>query len=134
VPGPDLRALRSLRRLRRAQTDEARRALGEALAREAVLAARDEALRREIDEARRLTGDFDREAFSAWLTRMRTEQARLSDALRTAEAGTETARTGLARRRVAETAAQDALATEVAALEAASATAIRRRWKTWRGP
>jgi hypothetical protein len=109
MPAPNFRALTSLRRLRRLETDEARRALGEALAQEAALAERDAAMRDELDTARRMTGDFDREAFSAWLARASAERIRVVDALRTAEADAAAARTVLANRRVAETSAEEAL-------------------------
>jgi hypothetical protein len=121
MPDPDLHALTALRRLRRAETDQARRELGEALGREMALAARSEAIRRELDAARQVEGDFDREAFSAWWERMRVERARLADAAQTAEARTAAARSMLANRRVAETAAEDALARELGAREAALA-------------
>src|SRR5271156_2997759 len=71
VPDPDLRTLTALRRLRRVETDEARRDLGVALAQETALAARDEAMRGELEAARQVSGDFDRDAFSAWWARMR---------------------------------------------------------------
>ena len=103
---PEMHTLTALCRVRRVETDEARRDLGEALAQETALAARDEAMRRELETARRVLGEFDREAFSAWWGRMRTERARLADAMRSAEARTATARTALANRRVAETAAR----------------------------
>jgi hypothetical protein len=102
VSDPDLHALTSLRRLRRAETDEARRDLAEALGRERELAERGEALRRDLDAARHASGDFDRDAFFAWWERMRCEREKLN-------------------RRVAETAAVDALASEVAARAAALA-------------
>jgi hypothetical protein len=118
MPEPNLRALTALRRMRHVETDEARRDLGEAMARETALAARDAAMRGELDAARRITGDFDREAFSAWLARSRTERAHVADALRDAEAHTAAARTVLSNRRLAETAAEEALAREAAARQA----------------
>jgi hypothetical protein len=121
VPDPNLGALTALRRLRRVETDAARRHLGEALARETALVARDDALRRELDEARGISGDFDREAFVAWFGRMLAERARLADRVRDAEAHAAAARTALARRRVAETAAGEALAVALAAKQAAVA-------------
>ena len=77
---------------------------------ETALAARDGAMVRELDEARRISGDFDREAFVAWFGRMRAERARLADAIREAEARTAAARTTLAHQRVAETAEENAVA------------------------
>lgn len=115
---PDLGALTALRRLRHVETDAARRDIGDALARETALAERDGAVRRELDAARQLTGDFDREAFIAWFRQKLTERAQLADATREAEANTAAARTTLARRRVAETAAEEALATAITAREA----------------
>ena len=78
MPATNFRALTSLRRLRRVETDKARRVLGEALAQEAALAQRDAAMRYELDTARRMTGDFDREAFSAWLARTRMERTHVA--------------------------------------------------------
>ena len=118
---PDLGALTALRRLRKVETDAARRDLGEAVTQEIALAARDAAMGRELDEARRHSGDFDREAFAAWFGRMRGERARLADVMRDAAARTATARTALANRRVAETAADEALANALAARDAAVA-------------
>jgi len=114
---PEMHALAALCRVRRVETDAARRELGEALAQETALAARDEAMRHELETARRVLGEFDREAFSAWWDRMRVERTRLADVIRTAEARTAAARTTLANRRVAETAVKDALAREVSAQE-----------------
>jgi hypothetical protein len=116
--GSDLRAFTVLCRLRRVETDEARRDLGEALTQETELAARDEAIGREIGEARQIQGEFDRDAFSAWFGRMRAERARLADATLKAEARTAAARSELANRRVAQTAAEEALGTAVAARDA----------------
>jgi hypothetical protein len=118
---PNLGALTALRRLRRVETDAARRDLGEALAQETALATRDDALRRDLDAARQISGDFDREVFVAWFGRMLAERARLADAIRDAEARTAAARTVLAHRRVAETAAEEALAEALAAKQAAVA-------------
>lgn len=109
----EMHTLTALCRVRRVETDEARRDLGEALAQETALAARDDAMRCELDTARQIFGEFDREAFAAWWGRMRIERARLTDAMRTAEARTAAARTVLANRRAAETAAKDTLAREV---------------------
>jgi hypothetical protein len=117
MPEPDLRALTALHRLRRIETDEARRDLGEALTHETVLADRDAAIGAALGEARRMSGDFDREAFSAWLTRMHAERGLLMDAVRGAEARTAAARLTLAHRRLAETAADEALARAVVAAE-----------------
>src|ERR1700683_5815758 len=78
MPDPDLRTLTALRRLRMVETDEARRHLGEALADETALAAQDEAMRGELEGARQVSGDFDRDAFSAWWARMRSERDRKS--------------------------------------------------------
>jgi hypothetical protein len=118
MPDPNIRALNALHRLRRAETDEARRDLGQAQAQETALARRNAAMRDELDTARRMTGDFDREAFSAWLGRTRVERKNVADALKEAEAGTTAARTLLANRRVAETSAEEALARAVTARDA----------------
>lgn len=117
----NLRALASLRRLRHVETDEARRELSEALAQETALAEGDAAMRLELDAALRMTGYFDREAFAAWLSGMRSKRAKLADALRDADARTSAVRTALAHRRVAETAAEEVLARGVAALRAEEA-------------
>jgi hypothetical protein len=106
---PAIRILTVLRRLRFVETDEARRGLAEALSQETALAGRNAGMRREIGEALQVCGGFDRDAFSVWLGRMRAAQARLAEAMRDAEARTETARAALANHRVAETAAEDAL-------------------------
>jgi hypothetical protein len=118
---PNLRALTALRRMRHVETDEARRDLGDAMAQETALVARDAAIRGELDTARGMTGEFDREAFAAWLRRSMTERARLADALKQAEAQSAAARIVLANRRLAETAAEEALARGVAAVEAEAA-------------
>jgi hypothetical protein len=121
MPDPELRTLTALRRLRRVETDEARRDLGVALAQETALAARDEAMRGELEAARQVPGDFDRDVFSAWWSRMRNERDKLADVMRQAEIRTAATRTVLANRRVAETAAEDALAHEVSARELTTA-------------
>jgi len=121
MPDPNFRALTALRRLRHAETDAARRDLGEALTRETALAARDAAMRDELQTARSMTGDFDREAFSAWLGRTRAERAILADALRDAAAQTAAARTVLTNRRVAETSAEEVLAEAIVARDAVAA-------------
>jgi hypothetical protein len=105
------------------ETDAARRDLGEMLAEETALAARDAAIAAEVETARQFTGEFDRQAFFLWLERMRAERARLAEALRSADARTAAARTALARRRVAETAAEQAL--DRAALAQAAEAARR---------
>ncbi len=92
----DLRSLSALRRLRHAETDTARRDLGLAMSEEAALAAREAALGRELDAARRLTGEFDREAFAAWFSRTRAERERLAGELRAAAARAAEARSLLA--------------------------------------
>src|SRR3954447_25808101 len=108
----NISALKILCRLRRVETDEARRGLGEALAQETALAASDAALAGELKAAREVIGDFDRGAFSAWFGRMLTQRARLSSGMRDAEARTAFARTELSNRRVAETAAKETLSRE----------------------
>jgi hypothetical protein len=118
---PDLRALTALRRLRKIETDASRRDLGEAMTHENALAARDDAIRCELEQARRHSGEFDREAFAAWFERMRASRALLVEEMREAAARAATARLTLARRRVAETAAEEALANATAAQEAAVA-------------
>jgi hypothetical protein len=121
MPDHDLRALTALRRLRHAETDAARRDLGEAVAREITLADRHAVLVGELDAARQISGDFDREAFVAWFGRMRTKKAQLVDVMRDAAAQTVASQVTLAQRRVAETAAETALATAKAAQAAALA-------------
>ena len=121
MPDPNLRALTALRRLRHAETDVARRALGEAVARETTLAERYAALVGELEAARRISGDFDREAFAAWFGRMRAQREQLADVMRDAAAQTAAAQVTLTQRRVAETAAETAVATAKAAQEAAMA-------------
>jgi hypothetical protein len=121
MPDSALGALTALRRLRHAETEAARRVLGEALTREAELSARQSALGQELEAARQFSGDFDREAFAAWFGRARAERERLAAGMREAEAHTAAARTVLAQRRVAETAAEAALADALAALKAAAA-------------
>ena len=123
MPEPNVRALTALRRMRKIETDSARRGLAEALAAEVALAARDAAIAAEVETARQFTGDFDRQSFFHWLERMRTERTRLAEALRSAEARTAAARVALARRRVAETAAEQAL--DRAALSQAAEAARR---------
>jgi hypothetical protein len=121
MPDPDIGALTALRRLRHAETDSARRDLGAALTRETALATEESALAQELAEARQFSGDFDREAFAAWLGRVRAQRVRLADAIREAASHAETARTMLAHRRVAETTAETALADAVAAQQAMAA-------------
>lgn len=121
MPESSLGALTALHRLRHAETDAARRDLGEALAREAALSAQDDALRRELADAHRIPVDFDREAFAAFLGRMRAERARLADVMREAAARTTSAQTVLARRRAAEIVAGSALASALAARNSAAA-------------
>jgi hypothetical protein len=116
---PDLAALTALRRLRHVETDTARRALGEAMTQETALAAREAAMRRDLDAARRMTGDFDREAFMAWFSRTRATWTVLGGELREAASRTEAARAALGRRRLAETAAEEALAQAAAVKQAA---------------
>jgi hypothetical protein len=121
MPNPDLRALSALRRLRHAETDAARRDLGEAVARETALAERHAALVGELEAARNLCGDFDREIFVAWFGRMRVERERLAAAMREAAQHTTAVQITLAQRRLAETAAEAALSTAKAAQAAAVA-------------
>jgi hypothetical protein len=110
-----LRVLTALCRLRRVETDSARRDLSEALAGEIALAAREAVVQRQIEEALAVTGDFDRQAFALWFGRMRTEQTELGQAMQAADAQTRATRTALAHRRVAETAAETALGQEITA-------------------
>ena len=123
MPDPDLHALTALRRLRHAETDAARRDLGEAVARETALAERHAALVGKLDAARRISGDFDRDAFVVWFGRMLTQRTQIVDAMRDAAAQTAAAQVTLAQRRVAETAAETALATA----KTAQATAVAQR-------
>ena len=118
---PDPGALIALRRVRHAETDAARRDLGLAMAEEAAFAAREEALGQELDAARQLAGEFDRETFAAWFSRTRTEWERLAGESRAAMQRATEARLLLARRRVAETAADEALARAEALKRAAVA-------------
>jgi hypothetical protein len=118
---PDLHILTALRRLRRLETDAARRDLGRAISVEVDLSTRQAALEGELDDARATPGEFDREVFAAWYARMTEARTRLAAEARDAEARTGVARTALANRRVAETAAEDALAREVAARDAIEA-------------
>ncbi len=90
------------------------------MARETKLAASDAAMETELTAAREITGDFDRDAFSAWFERKVTERAGLAGTIRDAEARTLAARTELSNRRVAETAAKETLAREILALETAT--------------
>lgn len=112
------RTLAALTRLRHIETDRARRALAEALAHEATLSAEHTAIERQIAAERRRDGDFDRDAFAAWLMRMRAQQARLADASREAQARTAAARADLAARRMAETTAEERMAETIAAHDA----------------
>jgi hypothetical protein len=118
VPDLNLNALTSLCRLRRVETDAARRDLGDAMSQETALASRIAAMEREADDARRVSGPFDREAFAAWFARMLDLRVRLTAAMRDAEVQSTVARTTLAHRRVAETAAEEALAAAMTAREA----------------
>ncbi len=106
--GSNLKVLNVVFRARKVETDTARRALGDASGHETALAAR------EMDAARGVPGDFDRDAFVAWFRRMRALRDQLAETMREAAARTETARTDLARRRLAETAAEEAVARAVA--------------------
>jgi hypothetical protein len=121
MPDPDLHALTALRRLRHAETDVARRDLGAAVARETTLAERHAALLGELDAARQISGDFDRDAFVAWFGLMGAQRALLVDVMRDAAAQTAAAQVTLTQRRVAETAAETTLATAKAAQAAAMA-------------
>jgi hypothetical protein len=62
-----------------------------------------------------MTGEFDRESFSAWLGRVHTDRLRLAQESRDAEAHSAASRVALAHRRVAEAAAEEALAREMTA-------------------
>jgi hypothetical protein len=121
MPDSNIRALTALRRLRKVETDAARSDLGETLAEETALAARDAAIEGEVEAARQLTGDFDRQGFFHWLARMRTERSQLATALLAAEVRIAAARLELAHRRVAETSAEQALAQAVLTREAEAA-------------
>ena len=116
---PAPRALSVLRRARRVETDDARRALAEALARETALADRATAIEQAVRDARRQPDVFDREVFAAWLIRIRDDRETIAVARRAAEAGTEAARAALATRRLAETAAEEALDRAMALADAA---------------
>ena len=116
---PAPRALSVLRRARRVETDDARRALAEALARETALTDRATAIEQAVHDARRQPDIFDREVFAAWLIRIRDDRETIAVARRAAEAGTEAARAALATRRLAETAAEEALDRAMALADAA---------------
>ena len=117
----EIRALTALRRLRHLEADAARRDLGEALAAETVLAARDAAIARELGDARSIIGEYDRDAFGAFLARARAERTVLAGAMREAEARTGAAREALTRQRLAARAAEEVWnrATAARAAEAA---------------
>ena len=70
----------------------------------------EQAVAREMSEARRVTGEYDRDGFAAWLARMRGERARLAAGSEAAQTRTARARAELAQSRVAENAAGEALA------------------------
>ena len=110
IPTRAIHALTALCRLRRIETDTARRALAEALAWETKLADQEQAITREMSEARLITGEYDRDGFAAWLARMRGERARLAAGSEAAQTRTARARAALAQSRVAENAAGEALA------------------------
>ena len=120
---PVRRSLIALRRLRRVRTDEARRDLSEVLGSEAALLARDAALAEALENARRLTGDFDRDSLAAWRRRVTMERDSLAGALRDAAARTAAARDALAAQRAAETVTADV----IARLAAESASESERR-------
>ena len=105
-----IHALTALCRLRRIETDTARRALAGALAWETKLTDQEQAIAREVSEARRVTGEYDRDGFAAWLARMRGERARLAAESEAAQTRTVRSRAALAQGRVAEQAAGEALA------------------------
>lgn len=116
-----LRTLNAVRRLRHVETNEARRDLAAALARESVLADQDAAIVRDIAVARQIDGDFDREALAAWLMRIRVERDRLAAEMPAAIVRTAEARSVLAGRRMAENAAEEAGSAAAKALETAAA-------------
>ena len=105
-----IHALTALCRLRRIETDTARRALAGALAWETKLTDQEQAIAREVSEACRVTGEYDRDGFAAWLARMRGERARLAAESEAAQTRTGRSRAALAQGRVAEQAAGEALA------------------------
>ncbi len=109
MPPRELQVLTALGRMRRVETDEARRNLSDALAKEIALETRDAAIGRELEEALRVTGDFDRQTFLAWLGRKRGERAEIATAIRAAASRTAATRSALSHQRVAETAAEEAL-------------------------
>ena len=104
------RRLANLVRLRRLETDAARRDLAQALAEEGAILARDSALAAEIARVRAAGEVPDREILAAWLARQSAERTRLAENLRVAEGRTAAVRAGLSGRRMAETAADEAFA------------------------
>ena len=106
---PPPRALAALRRLRHLETDEARRALAEALTGETAIMEQEAAITREVTAARAITGAYDQQAYALWIARVATERTRFGHLLREAGERTADARAALAARRMAETAAEEAL-------------------------
>jgi hypothetical protein len=121
MPDRAIRALAALRRLRRIETDAARRDLGEAIRRELTEVEREQAAIREMDAARRADGCFDADTFSRWYAGMVIRRDQLAGTRREATSHTADARAALTVRRLAERAAEDALARRVAEEEAVTA-------------
>lgn len=109
------RRLANLVRLRRLETDAARRDLAQALAEEGAILARDSALAAEVASVRAAGDVPDREILAAWLARRGAERADLAESLRVAAGRTAAVRAGLTGRRMAETAADEAFAAARAA-------------------
>jgi len=121
------RTLATLLRLRHLQTDQASRALAEALAAEAAAAARLEALRGAIrTEAQGPSPDAAsplRGAFTAWMPAAREGLARAQAALTQTQARSEANRAALAAARAAGRAAESVAQARAAA---ANALAVRK--------
>lgn len=110
MSGPLSKVLATVARVRRIETDTARRALAIALAREADLARRAAGAEGALAAARTMTEPFDQQTFSAYVSRVTQERSRLLAASKAAETETDLARAALAARRMAETVASEALA------------------------
>ena len=104
MPDPGAaRRLTGLARLRRFETEAARRDLAHALAEVADLDARAARIDAAIAAARADPVPLDRDGFAAWLMALRLEQARLAQERAAMEARIAAARDALTRRRRTET-------------------------------
>jgi flagellar export protein FliJ len=119
----NLDPLESLLRMRRMAVDDARRGLAECLRAEgqatAEVAAIEAAIEQEMEVATRLTaGDFEVEAFAAWLRQMRPRQRAALAGEQEAETATMEARTVLAAAQAAVRAVEEMLEQHAAAARA----------------